>query len=197
MVEVQAGCLQSWDLKMLGLCARVEGQTRTQKNKRGQLGSHTEKCIFIGYLPDYKGWKFYNPATKRTVISERAVFDERYFPGLKNWSAVPSYRSVPPTTGTPLILNSGLDEDALPAPPTLPMLPKPRLEGEEPAPAVENAPPALPLGVQVDSVPAPPPPSIPAPSVRPAVQPPPQACPMPPAPPHSLYCPHMIYPTPQ
>ena len=26
-----------------------------QKDKRGQLGSHMEKCIFIGYPSDYKG----------------------------------------------------------------------------------------------------------------------------------------------
>jgi hypothetical protein len=37
-----------------------------------------EKCIFIGYPEGYKGWKFYNPETKKVVISERADFDERY-----------------------------------------------------------------------------------------------------------------------
>ncbi|MGH7239849.1 MAG: hypothetical protein ACREHG_07255 [Candidatus Saccharimonadales bacterium] len=35
--------------------------------------------MFIGYAEGYKGWKFYNPATKKVVISERADFDERYF----------------------------------------------------------------------------------------------------------------------
>ena len=39
-----------------------------------------EKCVFLGYPEGYKGWKFYNPTSKRTVISERADFDERYFP---------------------------------------------------------------------------------------------------------------------
>ena len=39
-----------------------------------------EKCVFIGYPQGYKGWKFYNPTTKKVVISERADFDERYFP---------------------------------------------------------------------------------------------------------------------
>ena len=38
-----------------------------------------EKCIFIGYPQGYKGWKFYNPVTKKVIISERADFDERYF----------------------------------------------------------------------------------------------------------------------
>jgi len=50
-----------------------------QKDKRAGLGSHMEKCVFIGYLQGYKGWKFYNPTTKKTVIAERADFDERYF----------------------------------------------------------------------------------------------------------------------
>ncbi|GJE85702.1 hypothetical protein PsYK624_017810 [Phanerochaete sordida] len=44
-----------------------------------------EKCIFIGYPPGYKGWKFYNPSTKKEIISERAIVDEWYLPGLKNW----------------------------------------------------------------------------------------------------------------
>src|ERR671929_620035 len=50
-----------------------------QRDKRlSKLGSHMEKCIFIGYPAGYKGWKFYNPETKKVVISERADFDERY-----------------------------------------------------------------------------------------------------------------------
>ncbi len=38
-----------------------------------------EKCVFIGYPQGYKGWKFYNPVTKKVVISERADFDEWFF----------------------------------------------------------------------------------------------------------------------
>jgi hypothetical protein len=41
-------------------------------------GSHMEKCVFIGYPDNYKGWKFYNSITKKVVISERAEFDERH-----------------------------------------------------------------------------------------------------------------------
>jgi hypothetical protein len=50
-----------------------------------------EKCVFIGYPQGYKGWKFYNPTTKKTVICERADFDERYFPLSKR----PTSASVP------------------------------------------------------------------------------------------------------
>ena len=38
-----------------------------------------EKCIFIGYPQGYKGWKFYNPGTKKVIISECADFDECFF----------------------------------------------------------------------------------------------------------------------
>jgi hypothetical protein len=53
-----------------------------------------EKCVFIGYPQGYKGWKFYNPTTKKTVIAERADFDERYFP----LSKCPSLPSITPTS---------------------------------------------------------------------------------------------------
>ena len=51
-----------------------------------------EKCVFLGYPDGYKGWKVYNPTSKRTLISERADFDERYFPMSKR----PSLPSVLP-----------------------------------------------------------------------------------------------------
>jgi len=58
-----------------------------------------EKCIFLGYPEGYKGWKFYNPTSKRTLISERADFDERYFPMSKR-SPLPSQ---PPPTAPALV----------------------------------------------------------------------------------------------
>ena len=61
-------------LRVWGCVAYVH----VQKDKRQKLDSHMDKCIFIGYAEGYKGWKFYNPKTKKVVISERADFDERY-----------------------------------------------------------------------------------------------------------------------
>ena len=57
-----------------------------------------EKCIFIGYPQGYKGWKFYNPLTKKVVISERADFDELY---LRGWLAQQSYVLVDSRKGVP------------------------------------------------------------------------------------------------
>ena len=43
-----------------------------------------EKCVFIGYPQGYKAWTFYNPMSKKVIISERANFDERFFLNKKN-----------------------------------------------------------------------------------------------------------------
>jgi len=39
-----------------------------------------EKVIFIGYPEGYKGWKFYIPSMRCTIISERVEFNEDQFP---------------------------------------------------------------------------------------------------------------------
>ena len=67
-----------------------------QKDKHVPFGSHFEKCIFLGYPDGYKGWRFYNPSTKRIVLSERAIFDERYQPGLKDWNSTLLHHPTPP-----------------------------------------------------------------------------------------------------
>jgi len=46
-----------------------------QRDKRSKLDPHMEKC---GYPKGYKSWGFYNPETKKIIISEQADFDERY-----------------------------------------------------------------------------------------------------------------------
>ena len=61
-------------LRVWGCVAYVH----VQKDKRLKLGSHMQKCVFIGYPAGYKGWKFYDPSTRKVIICERADFDERY-----------------------------------------------------------------------------------------------------------------------
>jgi hypothetical protein len=73
-------------LRVFGCTAYVY----VQKDQRKSLQSHMQKCVFIGYPAGYKGWLFYNPTTKKMIISERAEFDERNFPGLsKSKASVP------------------------------------------------------------------------------------------------------------
>ena len=79
-----------------------------QKDKRKSLQPHMEKCVFMGYPSGYKGWKFYNPTTKKYIISERAEFDERVFPGLSNYKATSPVNLNPP----------GLSPASLPSNPT-------------------------------------------------------------------------------
>ena len=79
-----------------------------QKDKRTASGSHMEKCVIIGYPDGYKGWKFYNPITKRVVISEHAECDEQYFPGLKHTPLTPEpFEPLEPII--PLIFTPTLD----------------------------------------------------------------------------------------
>jgi len=68
------------NLRIWGCAAYVH----IQKDRHTGIGSHMEKCIFIGYPEGFKAWRFYNPITKCIIISERAEFDEHYFPGLKH-----------------------------------------------------------------------------------------------------------------
>ena len=63
---------------------RVFGCTayvHVKKDQRKQLQSHTQKCVFIGYPSNYKGWLFWNATTRKEIISDSAEFDERLFLG--------------------------------------------------------------------------------------------------------------------
>ena len=58
-------------LKVFGCPAFVH-----EKRKRGKWQPTSIKCIFIGYLETVKNYKFYNPNTRRIIISLHAEFDE-------------------------------------------------------------------------------------------------------------------------
>jgi len=67
-----------------------------QKDKRKKLDWHMTPCIFIGFPSNYQGWKCWDPASKKTVISERVEFDERHFPLSKLKKGAPSFVPTPP-----------------------------------------------------------------------------------------------------
>jgi hypothetical protein len=46
------------------------------KENRSKLDKKDEKCIFIGYKDGVKGYKLWNPETKKTVYSRDVVFRE-------------------------------------------------------------------------------------------------------------------------
>ena len=71
-----------------------------KKDKRHGLSPHMEKLIFVGYPAQYKGWEFYNPVTRRFVLSDRADFDERDCPGTADFKA-DQIVFAPPTPPAP------------------------------------------------------------------------------------------------
>ena len=45
-----------------------------------KLTPRSARCIFLGYPLDQRGYKCYNPMTKRVIISRHVYFDETCFP---------------------------------------------------------------------------------------------------------------------
>ncbi|MCO5558670.1 hypothetical protein L7F22_012256 [Adiantum nelumboides] len=43
---------------------------------RTKLDIKAEKCVFIGYSVEQKGYKCYNPVTHQVTVSKDVVFDE-------------------------------------------------------------------------------------------------------------------------
>uniref|UniRef100_A0A2N9G770 Integrase catalytic domain-containing protein n=1 Tax=Fagus sylvatica TaxID=28930 RepID=A0A2N9G770_FAGSY len=51
--------------------------------ERSKLDDKSEKYVFIGYDPSSKGYKLYNPSTKKVIVSRDVEFDEE---GIWNWN---------------------------------------------------------------------------------------------------------------
>src|ERR1700761_2373344 len=141
-----------------------------QRDKRAKLDPHMLPAVFIGYPDGYKGWKFWDPVSKRTIISERAEFDEFSFPLSKQPLTAPS--TEPSSSySLPLPLEAGGDVSpaapvvpvAVPAPAELPATPAPSVSLQMPSipSPLPIAPPAVPLA-RPDSPPSP----SPAPVLR-------------------------------
>ena len=76
------------------------------RKDRKNLEPHTNPCVFIGFSDGYKGWKCYDPETKKIVIARDVVFDETVFPGL-------STKTKPQNPPPPVTLRDvWLDDDA-------------------------------------------------------------------------------------
>ncbi|CAI7913259.1 unnamed protein product [Closterium sp. NIES-54] len=100
-----------------------------------KLSSRAVPCVFLGFVPDAPGWRFYHPTLRRVFASEDVTFDE----------SVPFYHLFPyrtaPLPPPPLFLTPG-------APPVDPLPPQgPAPSGVSQVDAVE------PVEVAVDSGP--------------------------------------------
>jgi len=59
-------------LKMFGCIAYVH----VLDEKRSKLDPKIKKCIFIGYSSEQKGYKCFNPSTRKLQVSRDVMFDE-------------------------------------------------------------------------------------------------------------------------
>jgi hypothetical protein len=59
-------------LKVFG----YDSYVHVPKENRSKLDKKVEKCIFIGYKDGLKGYKLWNPETKKVVYSQDVVFRE-------------------------------------------------------------------------------------------------------------------------
>ena len=117
-----------------------------QKDKQAVLHPHYEKCVFICYPDGYKGWKFYNPTTKHTIISERADFNKHPANSIVADKSA-AVANTPNVTYLPPDLSGNVDDDkAVVAskmlPPQVELLGKDNDKPAPPAPA--PAPPVTP-----------------------------------------------------
>ena len=62
-----------------------------QKKHQHSFKSKSRKCIFVGYPPDFKGWKVYDPLTHQITVSRDVIFDENTMPGSKHTSSDTPY----------------------------------------------------------------------------------------------------------
>ncbi|GLU00818.1 hypothetical protein SLE2022_181580 [Rubroshorea leprosula] len=59
--------------KVFGCLAYVH----VPSQKRTKFEENSVKCIFLGYSDETKGYRFYNPITKKLLISRDVIFDEK------------------------------------------------------------------------------------------------------------------------
>src|SRR5882757_901607 len=155
---------------------RVWGCTayvHVQKDQRKGLGAHMQKCVFIGYPVGYKGWKFWDTSSKRCLISERADFDERYFPMRKDTPPLqpslvdvgPSISEFVPAQEGRLFDDSGSEPDTTPPVVIPPIVPDP-IPVAPVAPATPPSLPSTPSRWSRSPTPSPSPSPAPGPSLR-------------------------------
>jgi hypothetical protein len=89
-------------LRVFG-CACYPNTTATAPHK---LAPRSTLCVFLGYSPDHKGYRYYDLTSRRVLISRHVVLDESVFPF--------STTTTPSTSGLDL---SSLPTDAVVEPP--------------------------------------------------------------------------------
>jgi len=100
--EAFYGCKPSVShLRVFRCCAYAH----IQKDKCSAFQPKSQKCIFLGYPLDYKGWKCWDPVTSEVFISRDVRFVETEMPGAELGLSGPRYepllRVQPGSVGEP------------------------------------------------------------------------------------------------
>jgi transposase InsO family protein len=75
--------------------------------KRNKLAPRARACVFVGYAPEAKGWKLYDPTAKRHLVARDVTFHEQtsgteaLVGGGAPASSSPSPSSPPPPSSSP------------------------------------------------------------------------------------------------
>ena len=49
-----------------------------QSKEHSKLDSKSTKCVFLGFEKGVKGYRFWDPISKKTVTSRDVIFDEAF-----------------------------------------------------------------------------------------------------------------------
>ncbi|MCO5566574.1 hypothetical protein L7F22_020251 [Adiantum nelumboides] len=83
---------------------------------RTKWDAKSQKCIFLGYSEESKGYRVYNPTTKKIVISRDVVFAEQPHHEEEDEGSsfenqeIPTYQSQPPTADDLIIRGDALED---------------------------------------------------------------------------------------
>jgi hypothetical protein len=83
--------------------------------KRKALQPKSEKCIFVGYFEDVKGYRLLQPHCNEIILRRDVKFDENPLDCKPNLEVVPSFACEPSSTFVPSfvpILDSSSDDDS-------------------------------------------------------------------------------------
>ena len=74
------------DLRVFGCVCYVH----IDRSLRNKFQDKAQKCRFVGYADDYKGYRCYDPTNKRIRISRNVVFDEQNFDDRADATNIPT-----------------------------------------------------------------------------------------------------------